>query len=486
MTTILATDGYKFSMAQAGFPLREETFYLSFRKGGWQYIPFDLEAKIRGLLEARVSTVAHSVFLREHKYEPSPAMEDALLLTDSLKIRAVPQGSWVYEREPILTVTGPSFLVSWLEPMLLWLSFPIQLATAISERRFALADEYLFATCNDHEEIIREVYESVGNRFNVKCPKITNESDLYFDRVSERVQSLVSAVGDPNRIFEVGMRAATCMEQHRIALEACKVNKVVRTSNVHLAHHLGMIPVGTMGHEHVQRWGNDLDAFRAMRDMRLGVPSYLLDTFDTVRSGIPAAIQVMRERDHVASIRYDSGDKYAQYMYAHGAFSQAGIEPIHILEDGFDLDMTCKCEMLREFTKVPEEKQLYGYGGYIVSKPMTNPLTRDAVSAVYKLTSTSGEPRMKFADDTGLGKVSVPGDPVIWRYTLSEGAPVGIIAQAGEPIPENYVVLSDPNDQDKMTFFHPRKVLHENCRYTLSPETQKLVDRLREKVNART
>jgi len=487
--TILATDAYKFSMAQAGFPLREETFYLSFRKGGWQYIPFDLEAKVNALLQewlAKPAGAVHEKFLQEHGYGLTPAMAEALRYRCT--IRAVPKGAWVYEREPILTVTGPSFLVSWLEPMLLWLSFPIQLATTIAEKQKEMPMEYLVAVCERHAEIIREVYDACGITFNVtKCPEIRVEKEAYSDRVCQRVRQLVQAVEDPNRLFEVGMRAATCLEHHCIALDACRENKVTKTSNVALAQLLDMTPVGTMGHEHTQRWGNDLDAFRAMRDMRLGVPSYLLDTFDTVRSGIPAAIQVMREQEHTASIRYDSGDKYAQYMYAHGAFSQAGLSPIHILEDGFDLEMTCKCEMLREFTQVPKARQIYGYGGYIVSKPMTNPLTRDRVSAVYKLSATAGEPRMKFADDVGLGKVSVPGDPVIWRYTLSQGGPPGIIAQAGEPVPENYIVLNGMDSGDFLTrgsFLH--QVRGRPCPYTLSPETQRLVDQLREKSHART
>jgi len=483
MESILSTDGYKFSMAQAGFPLREETFYLSFRRGGWQYIPFDLEAKVQALLsDIRVSPTEDN-FLKEHGYGLTPAMTEAL--KRRCTVRAVPERTWVYEREPILTVTGPSFLASWLEPMLLWLSFPIQLATAISEHQKEMPTEYLVAVCERHAEIIREVYEACMIGFNVtKCPEIHIERDAYFDRVCQRVAGLVRVVEDPNRLFEVGMRAATCMEHHRIALEACRENNVTKTSNVALAMLLGMKPVGTMGHEHVQRWGNDLDAFRAMRDMRPGVPSYLPDTFDTVRSGIPAAIRVMREQEHTASIRYDSGDKYAQYMYAHGVFSQAGLKPIHIMEDGFNLEMTRKCEHLRDFTGVAPERQLYGYGGYIVSKPMTNPLTRDRVSAVYKLTATAGEPRMKFADDSGLGKVSVPGDPVVWRYTLSQGGPVGVIAQAGEDVPENYVVLSDPESHHKLSFFNPKGSNY--SRYTLSPETQRLVDQLREKSNART
>ena len=47
---LLATDGYKFSMAEAGWPLRRETFYYSHRKGGLQVLPFDVEAELRKVL----------------------------------------------------------------------------------------------------------------------------------------------------------------------------------------------------------------------------------------------------------------------------------------------------------------------------------------------------------------------------------------------------------------------------------------------------
>ena len=181
------------------------------------------------------------------------------------------------------------------------------------------------------------------------------------------------------------------------------------------AQALDMQAVGTMGHEHVQRWGDDLQAFRAMRDMRPGAPSYLLDTFDTIVSGIPAAVQVARERAHPFSIRYDSGDKYAQYLYAHGAFDREDLRPIHIIEDGLDAEATARFEELRRFTGVASDHQIYGYGGYLVSRSWRNPLTRDAVAAVYKLSSTSGAPRMKFGNERGLGKVSIPGEPVVWR-----------------------------------------------------------------------
>ncbi len=483
MTTssVLATDAYKFSMAQAGFPLRRETFYLSFRFGGFHYVPFDLAATVRRLTAGLEPTAADQAFARAHGYGLSDAMESALSQGNALEIQAVPSGSWVYEREPILTVTGPSFLVSWLEPMLLWLNYPIQLATALKQPG-PRPEGLLHATCAEHAAIIESVAEAVGLGGRVE---VTREDEAYREGVRARARSLVAAVsGDGSRLFEVGMRSAVCMEQHRIALEACRDEGITQTSNVQLAQTLGMTPVGTMGHEHVQRWGADLPAFRAMRDMRVTAPSYLLDTFDTMGVGITAAVHVMREREHACAIRYDSGNKYIQYLHASELLRESKLQPAHVLEDSLDDEATRYFERLREFTSWPAEAQVYGFGGFLVARPMTNPLTRDRVSAVFKLSETAGEPRMKFGNEAASGKRSVPGRPVVWRRVRGRG-PIGIIGQAGEAVRENYVDLSsNPEALEQLRLCNVLDLQRamatpaDERQVELSPATRGLVQRL--------
>jgi len=437
-TSPISTDAYKFSMAQAGFPLRRETFYFSFRRGGIQYIPIDLAARVRELLAGLANNPVEHEFARRYGYGMTDAMEAALAVQGGIEIEAVPRGAWVCEREPILTITGPSFLVSWLEPMLLWLNYPIQLATALRGLDGApVPVEWITATCAEHAAVITAALAD-ADRAEVE---VVREDDAYVARVRAAVRELVAEVADPDRIFEVGMRSAVCAEQHRLALEACRAEGVTRTSNVALARALDMRPVGTMGHEHVQRWGADLPAFEAMRDMRSAPPSYLLDTFDTMGSGIRAAITVMHERPHACAIRYDSGNKFIQYLHACELLREEGLEPTHVLEDGLDLAATQHFERLREFTGWPAPAQVYGYGGSIVAAPMTNPLTRDRVSAVFKLSQTGNEPRMKFGNETGAGKQSLPGRPATWRRVRGVG-PLGIIGQAGEPVAENYIALT--------------------------------------------
>ncbi|MCF6229116.1 MAG: nicotinate phosphoribosyltransferase, partial [Planctomycetes bacterium] len=366
--SLLSTDGYKFSMAAAGFPLRNETFYYSHRHGGAQYLPLDVKSHIQRLLPEVLAD--HYSYLTANDYEMGAAFKAAWGRVDELKVRTLPEGSWFFEREPVFSITGPSTIVSWLEPLALMMNYRIQVATLALTNPKNLAAEVGTVTCIEQREIVLETLESVG----VKAPEITVDSELYFSTVLKQVKELVKIVGDSGRIFEVGMRAATCLGQHRIALQACAEAGVKRTSNVELARELDMIPVGTMGHEHVQRWGDDLAAFEAMRDMRSSPPSYLLDTFDTMGSGIVAAVAVMRSRAHACSIRYDSGNKFVQYLHACELLSAAGLEPSHVLEDSLDLMATVHFEQLREFTQWPPEKQLYGYGGSIVAKPASNPL----------------------------------------------------------------------------------------------------------------
>lgn len=394
----------------------------------------------------------------------------------------------MYEREPIVTITGPSFLVSWLEPCLLRLFYPLQLATILAQREShdpAFVKAALSTCCDTEAQIVRRVCDSMGiDDFDDVDPPLPHEYQASVKQVADRLLALVR---DPDRIFEVGMRSATCDEQHRLCLTTLRDLGIKQTSNVEAARELDMVPVGTMGHEHVQRWGRDLDAYRAMRDMRVGRPTYLLDTFDTITSGIPAVTQVLRERAHDCGVRYDSGDKFGQHVYAHGEFKRLGLEPVHVIEDGLDFETTAQFELLRQaHTHLPPTKQVYGYGGYLVHGGWGNPITRDRVSAVYKLSETSEEPRMKFGNEPGLGKTSVPGRPVTWRRLRGSG-PVSVIAQFGEPIPEDYVCLNGASHEEQQAL----KLCRSNdCRpptiqHTLSPATQSLVDGLRARHNAR-
>lgn len=437
-SSILDTDGYKFSMAEAGYPLRRETFVYTHRKGGWQFLPVDVEAHVRALLP--VASADDYAWLDTHGYFQGGAFRQAVTRHDEITVDAMPMGSWFFDREIVFSVTGPSSLVSWLEPLVLQLHYRIQVATAALLGRLP-AGPHRF-TCARERDLFLESVET-ARAHGAEVPAFTTEiaSDAYHAAVLERTKRLVAVVGDPNRLFEVGMRAASCVEQHEIALRAHREAGILRTSNVGLARKLDLVPVGTMGHEHVQRHGSDLAACCAMRDKFPGFIFYLPDTFDTLASGIPSALAAMQEDPgRNSGIRFDSEHGIVgHYLFAVSRAREAGLSPLLGLESGWDEALTVKFEELRRLMDWPADRQAYGYGGYLVNPPWPS-FRRDDVSAVWKISQTGSRATMKFGDEPMGGKSSIPGRPVMWRpLTSGASGPVGIVAQADEtwvpPVP---------------------------------------------------
>jgi nicotinic acid phosphoribosyltransferase len=420
--SILMTDAYKFSMGQAGFPLREETFYLSFRTGGRYTVPFDLAEVVRGLLPASESAgrPADLEYLRSTGYDMTPAM--ALAVGGGLvKVRAIPAGCVFLEGEPVLSVTGPSFLVSWLEPMVVWLHFPIQVATAIAGGTTA------FNVCSGSEaELVRLTADAAGRRVRVSVRK-----DRYRSAVRRNMRALARAAGgSAERLLEVGMRAAGSLETHRMALEVCRDEGLSATSNVFLARELGMRPAGTSGHEHQQRWFGDLAGFRAMRDMRSATPGYLFDTYDPERIGIPAVVRVMREDPaRRAIVRFDSGDKKRQFRMLREAELRHGLSMTYVFMDAIGDREVADFDRLGAALGVDKARILYGVGGFLVGSTAPHGYERNGVAAVYKLCRSGGQPVMKFS---GEAKQSLPGSPVVARVR-DRGRVLDVIRQEGEP-----------------------------------------------------
>ncbi len=378
----LTSDGYKWPMGQAGFPLRHERFYLHFRKGGALFIPFDFAEVLQDLIP-RLPNSREQGFLLANGYSMTPAMEAAL--GGTLTVYAQPKGSWANEHEPVVVPSGPSFLGSWVEPMAIAFNFPMQVATAIKNGEHSYFN--FKATCEDEAAIIHLVAEALDTTVTVDVCE-----EEYRQGLRMRLASLKRALGgDIGRAFEVGTRSMTCMAQMRIVLEECKAAGIYRTSNVKLAYDLYMTPVGTTGHEHQERHGADINGFRAIRDLRPEPPSYLFDTYDPITLGIPAAIEAMLEdRTRRCSVRFDSGDQPKQLRMFVDAQKQYGLNLFYLFMDGYGDTLTEYMEGVAEELKVPRDDRHYGIGGFMVLDPELSEYNRNRVAMVYKLCQTGG------------------------------------------------------------------------------------------------
>lgn len=482
MTSILGTDGYKFSMAQAGFPLRRETFNLTFRRGGWFYNPFDLEAKVRALVPQMPDTREHQIdleYLAANNYRLTQGMYEAL--KGELEIRAIPKGAWFSNQEPILTVTGPSFLVSWLEAQLTWLNYPIQLATLL--KAGIQEDRPMSIISVGHEAIVQEVFDAI------KISHATQRVTDYPEHVLRVAREMVDALdgGDVGlRLIEGGMRSALSMDHHLMVLEACREVGITRTSNVELAPVIGMIPSGTAGHEHSQRSGSDPVAYANYMDRVCGLVSCLSDTVSTLNSGLPATMDIARrnpERDFL--FRLDSGDRMSYFHIAATRFRQEDIDNVIINVAGdVNAQMMREFEPLRKLIHWAPNRLSYMIGGQLTAETLPTTLTRSRVACVFKLSMTGDRPTMKLGDDVGVGKRSWPGHPVTWRRLRGSG-PVGIVGQLGEPVPENYILLNgNPKAAEALNLTRAYPTLRGKefvwdthpVPYVASPGTQALID----------
>lgn len=435
----MRTDWYKPVMAVAGAALRPETFNFAIRKGGPFFMPVNPEEYVRGL----IPRLTESDFSYFHERGLSLGAAYRQAMESQVVVRGVPKGSWFGDREVVFTVTGPSALVSHLEAQVIWLQFRVQVATLAKLSPERLPDLLGRVTCERERELVLETLAAVGHRPSFH---IVVDSDGYFSHIRERAAELIEIVEDPRRVFEAGMRAASCIEQHRIAVTATKEAGFVATSNVELARELGIVAGGTTGHEHTQRYFGDRAAFCAVRDRVAGEVTFLLDTYSTQRSGLPVALAVMQEApDRVCSIRFDSESTMEEdYHMGVRAFRAAGVEAPINLGGGFNAVKTRRFEALRAELEWPAHLQRYMYGQYLVEPHVPLP-TRGGVGAVYKLSESGGRATMKFSDSPA--KSSAPGRPVTWRLMdsadPSEGRPMGIIGQEGEPPTEGYVALAD-------------------------------------------
>ncbi|TNE90882.1 MAG: nicotinate phosphoribosyltransferase [Deltaproteobacteria bacterium] len=477
-SSILATDKYKMVMAQAGAPLRPETFVLMLRRGGPFYLPVDIKTYVESLLPKL--TEDDAAWLAKNGMSMDDGWRAAM--NGSVEVHALPKGSWFGDREPVATVTGPSALVSWLEPQLIWLQFQIQVATLARLHDQSIATRLAVATCEEEADIIRCLLDEADE----KDPGVVADPEGYAAFVHQRATAALDAVGgDPSRVMEAGMRAVSCMAQHRIALTAARDAGFRATSNVFLARELGLAPTGTTGHEHTQRWGSDYDAFTAVRDNVPGPVTFLLDTYSTRMSGLPVALSVMKETpERMFSMRFDSESTMrGDYLLGVHMLAEQGVEAAINLGGGFDAEITRDFEGLAEFTNFPKARQKYMYGQYLVRPHVPLP-TRGSVGAVYKLAQTGRRPTMKFSDN--LEKSSIPGHPVVFRLRAPEGAELGakpltVVGQRGERPPQGYFQLTDA-DRDAVFFDRLSPSLVKRFRapgaVALSAATQCLVDEL--------
>ena len=306
-----------------------------------------------------------------------------------LTLRAVPDGRLVHPHTPITVVEGPLALAQLVEtPLLNHRNFATLVATKAS-------------------------------------------------RVKQAARS--------GTVLEFGMRRAAGLGAN-LATESALVGGADFSSNVGASHKVGLPAKGTHAHSLVQAFialgGAELDAFRAYARIYPDDCVLLVDTIDTLESGVPNAIRVFEELRaggrRPAGIRLDSGDPASLAPAAARMLDKAGFGDVPIvLSDRLDeISISRLTERLARDTDDPDRiigRLVFGVGSRLATSEGAPYL-----DGVFKLTAVRQDHRWRHAfkrtDDPA--KSAPPGRKSLWRLYGDSGYAHGDMVTLAEETPD--------------------------------------------------
>jgi nicotinate phosphoribosyltransferase len=276
--------------------------------------------------------------------------------------------------------------------------------------------------------------------------------------------SRIRQAGRGQVMLEFGLRRAQ-EKGANAGVRAALIGGADFTSHVGISHVLGYPPKGTHAHSMVQVFmalgGSELDAFRAYADVYPDDCLLLVDTINTLESGVPNAIRIfeeLRRKGHrPVGIRLDSGDLAYLSIQAARMLDAAGFEDTRIVLSN-QLD---ELVILQILTQIQDEASRYGvdpnqlikrlvYGvgtGLITSKGDS------ALDGVYKLVAVQdrGEWRPAIKISETVTKTPNPGHKHAWRvYDQRNKATADLLSLADEdPRAMPVLMLHHPTDHAK-------------------------------------
>lgn len=394
----LMTDFYELTMAQTYFDKNEQNkkayFDVFFRKN-----PFEGGYTIMGGLDNIVEYINNFKISEDdinYLRSLNKFSEEFLAYLKNLKftgdIFAVPDGTVIFPNEPVITVRANIIEAQLIETALL--------------------------TCFNHGALVTTAAK----------------------RITE------AANGIP--VMEFGARRARGIDS---AIEASKyayVGGCCGTSNTLAAKKYNLPLMGTMAHSMICDADSEYEAFLDYAKSNPDNCVFLVDTFDTLRSGIPNAIRVADEYlkpngYKFKGIRIDSGDLAYLSKEARKLLDEVGYYDTTI----------CLSNGLNETTI----KSLKEQGAYIDSLGVGDNIaaSKERVGGVYKLVAIEKDgnlvPKIKVSNDAI--KTINPGYKKVYRfYDKKTGYALGdVLVLADELIPKDQYTLIDPNNEWKQT-----------------------------------
>ncbi|ANU16528.1 nicotinate phosphoribosyltransferase [Planococcus maritimus] len=254
--------------------------------------------------------------------------------------------------------------------------------------------------------------------------------------------SRIKQVVGTERVMEFGTRRAQEMDAAIWGTRAAYIGGLEATSNTRAAKLFGIPAAGTHAHSMIQAYKDEYEAFHAYAK-RHRECVFLVDTYDTLKSGLPIAIQVAKElgdKINFRGIRLDSGDIAFLSKEARKMLDDAGFPDTEVVVSN-DLD---------EYTILNLKAQGARVDAWGIGTKLITAYDQPALGAVYKLVSIEnsvGEMEDTIKISGNAEKVTTPGLKNVYR----------IIDRENGKSEGDYITLhdEDPASEERLKMFHP-------------------------------
>lgn len=268
-------------------------------------------------------------------------------------------------------------------------------------------------------------------------------------------------------LIDMGLRRAHATGGY-YASRAAIIGGFDSTSNVKAAEDYNIPSSGTMAHSFIQSYEDELQAFRDFSKIRPKNCVLLIDTYNTLKSGLPNAITVAKEMEingeQLLAVRLDSGDLAYLAKKTRKMLDDANLGYVKIVASN-QLDEY----VIKSLKEQGAPIDIFGVGTNLVTgKPDA------AIDGVYKLSEYNGEPRMKLSEN--IIKVSLPYKKQVYRMLDKNGLFYGADAVA---------VFNEENVQRMEHSFDSNKSL-DLTRFDHEPLLQKVMENGKKTMPAQT
>ena len=387
----MLTDYYEITMANGYFEsdLKDDTavFDLFFRRvpdGGGYAIMAGLEQAIH-YLENLKFTDEDIEYLRNKGCFSEKFLEYLRNFKFECDVWAIPEGTPIFPNEPIMTVRGPVIQAQFVETMLLLLI--------------------------NHQSLI-----------------------------ATKASRIVYAAGD-RAVMEFGTRRAHGVSAAVYGARAAYIGGCTGTACAISDRDYGVAALGTMAHSWVQMFPTEYEAFKKYAEIYPDNCTFLVDTYNVLKSGIPNAVKIFDEfKPAKKGIRIDSGDIAYLTKKARKMLDDAGHPDCKIVVSN-SLDEYVIQDILLEGACIDS----FGVGERLITSKST-----PVFGGVYKLVALDqgGELISKIKVSENIEKITNPGFKKLYRlYDKDTGkALADIISLHDEPAPsgDEYEIF-DPN-----------------------------------------